>query len=1851
MSDCKSQLGKDQSGSNILAREVVTVTDILKKAYGENFTRDFGSFNETNASVDLDVLSDRILQREGTEDEVGQADIDQMRRELHDTIHQMNTAFGFPVFKIAVTRSVEEDGSPGVETERLFFVKRYLTKKESQAIVDAHHNKKDVEIDTQNIGTSKYIKLTTDRMQKDFLKNETPILEAINTAYNALHKQLNIEKNKQTVSDENQRALDKVDVVGKGFKMHKQLSQVLMNENKVGMNLKKKAEALGSYLAYVNTLANGVGSGIRQIQIDEKAVNKYLEVHDLYELLAPHLGAIDAIRKELELGTGRNSSKSPITNTLEKLEARIKSINDIKRELAKKEATEELVKLYEPGYRIWKRKADKDIAYLERKLGESKEANNEGAIKNYESALARRKKEVEDLAPTKETIVSILEGERGDVHYIKTMIQASRDNKDLIVQGFGNLVARSERDSANEFQRPATALQKILNKAIETGALGNKSNTEKDYEEFVEIVETFGTDNLAEIPDTIEGINELVLALQSGDIETVAEKVGLRRNRQLRLVGEISPEFDKQRTFNKSFLRQIKAFRQKADNDGSKTDEYRGAMNRLFIMANSANNKFEFENVRKPYTQEYYENLNKLEVVIEGEYLAGMMKEIDDGIREMQEQIMSGNETPTSRSDIRKLRQEKFELGSIAAVERKYNAEREAARKGFEEDKANGVANAEELYETHLESINRKEDKYKKIAQVFHDYSEANYKMHQWVIPESSLKRWEREKKFHEKNGTFDQWSMNNIETSATTEFYEKRKSLIEQRARVEEEMKRLNGNPNVDFTSGKDIFRVLSELTSAYKVQGIINGKFFKGETEKVAEIKKLQKQLIFNMGLVEQILDLSPEYSQRTEQIAKLVEEKNELEYQQQIITDKEDLKAIKTRQRELRKSMNKLGQDNANEMRDQRQALRDSNREMYDLLTSYEKLSEQMRDLSKRITTEYYQEALDDALEEFAEQQDIQLEEDFEANGNRYFLEGKTWKKIKLDEQEQLATYLGPRENILSIYRRSKNFQDKFKAESEWYKNNHISNFFIAKNEESGKSYISKTFEPIYIWKHSKPRNQEHIDKEAPTFAWKQRKVRDGIINPEGIKEGGFINDEFNEEGDIDIKGNYKAIKHKRWLNPKYQNIANNPDKEAFVEGYRKEYHNFQLKYPESKRLGDVLPSKRKEFTLENMGHEWQGAKDTFNRFSEQFIKTKQDLTEGEAVSVDSKGKEAQRIPVLMSGPIEPEDNSNIFSQTILEYGRHAYRYEHLTNIDSTANALIETTGNNSIKNKDKEDATDQAHRRKLAEETASKLKIKGVIDSKAVNRRHEALIQMREMHILNQKKITVEQLDKLSIGDKAINVDKAFGTLLGWRSTVVMATLPWSAHAFATQGANLANGMLQMALMTGTNNEYSLKETARAYKKATKDLKSVFNDWHNSEAYSDNLGSQMMWYFGALESTLSDVTGERVRNKNALRKFLSRDFLFWLKNSVELTLATTTYRMVGEKYMVTIDGNRQVPIIEAYENTQGYPMEIGNIKFPTATQEEYDEYVEAREILRTSENLQDLQDAEHYIKQYKSTHEFLFSAKVADLQRNVNGNYGSLNQTLAQRHIVWRSLFWMKQFLLPMLRFRYGSLHYKFEAGGLRQGYYRTMIDAVDPRHLKGQGIVKMAMHTINTFTRPMHHDFLNEREIKDIKKVHNDIIIMTAVVSIAMLAVGFDDEDETVMVYNEYTNEWEKKKATAYNKMKARDHTLVGKALNTVANMLNKISSEYQSVNVVTGINEFNRVRNNLTSEMIPMFDQVLKVASSVYGGRYEKNGPTYRKGELKFFNELQKQILGMGTSKVGDFNMIEAIKIREGMKR
>jgi hypothetical protein len=1595
--------------------------------------------------------------------------------------------------------------------------------------VEKNINGETTEREQSNYDKASYFKLKVSALKNHFDRNPNNLNDYLITAQLAIEKIINIKQLKEVLKD----AISDRAVLSELAEIKKQLNIEITNPD-----FDAKLNAFVLYLGEVNTLSTQVFE-IAQELVDQKDPHAFLKLNQLNALVRGHYPIIAELHQSLTKPGINNDLTRSLDHTLKMM--------DLLENRTIDSASVHLEHLFtdlntEPVNEM-RKKAKEEID----RLTTFKASTTSQAIKDkVDVQIQAVEKRLAENAPTKSLIRRVLNGELGDVSMWSTWFRSAITVPDVIVTSLMENYSRAltrVRDKMigvkNEFQTAKDAYLKAKD-------LSDPVNPENFYAKFTTI--------------RTESYYDYDAGLVKND----------KKSRQL--LTEIHVDFYKDRSKFEMELKSSGIAIKKAENDwkdGIGTeDAYKEAIKK-------------HDDIRLAFKAWRRENLMRKEsdafYAPDREYLEKFIYQDSDGTFKLSDTKVDGS---LYLSDVYKQYNER--ISDIDRILRRQPDNQELIKEkmeliGLKSNLRSPLKWKEGTIEYAMAEVFLKYYSKKKLMTKT-EVSEERYK--QFFRAQATKRKQLAEGKINREE--FDAWIKYNTTRKFSQEYFDASNKLTERMDVLRKKIVAETGS-NPETAKYKQKWDEMNAAVAKYRDHmGIIDGTLV--EEADVELIRNLQLEIEELSELNVTIEGLSAEQKAEKKRLTFEKQEKTNARnflWERLIPLSKEIAKnakagitnvALKQEKKTLSDDIKRID-ESIEALNEKKKAIDDSLKLSDSIkrkIAEYKELQEQKAKLSVAATTDYYKAEFDKHLDAYISERYNETPDSF----SYYDGVRRTTITFNPDDNSYYTDKGVLVEDVYLFFRES--MKESFKRESEWFKKNHIEKdlwtevkYFDSKGGIRTKYELVPTMVAIHIWQDFTPSDPDQILTNEPSYAWSQYVIKDSYVDSETNQVISLVNASYEE----DKQGNPLPKKDK-YVNEEYfRNTEDwNDADRTFVEFLRKKYHSFQETYSPNQRMGDVIPSIEQDLGIFEHNADSRNVGSTWEKFKRKWVTTEQDKDNEMG---DTSGNIAQFQRVYFSGDIPVDQvSTNIFS-SILKYGHAATQYSEIAEdvlpaFEATEKVLVNTPIKSS-----KKDALLNKIIKTLPDSVASQLGVQRLLNQPgSTNNRLRMVQELKAMLVYGESIVPTE------VG--SVRIDKVFNNLLGFKSKTVLASAPFAPVAIAREMGNMGGALVQQAIKTGAKKSrihLDTKEWLKSYNEiTTKYSKDMLSDWGKSG--NKSMFGQLTELFGVFHENMLNVTGEEIKEASAVRK-ASDNVFFFLKNSVEITLASSIFLTLAKTHYIK-------------ENVNG----------------------ELRNILDADGKPISVMNAFHLVngkleKKYENWDEndfFRFKNKFNKLNRDTNGAYQTSEKSLLQRHWIGISLFWMKKWLIPIAENMYGERRFSYEEGRDIEGYWRVGVPAII-------GAIRTLAKDPRNYN--IIHETLTIEQQESVKQIMIQLSLLAIVWSIIALGFGYDDDDKD-----------------RFKKMKERDARL-----NWILYGFLRAQTEIEGLVVPYGLDEIRRIKNGGLGQFLPLYDETLKLYDDInligegpVFKEYKNNTENYDKGDIKFFVDLQK-LIGITESK------------------
>lgn len=711
--------------------------------------------------------------------------------------------------------------------------------------------------------------------------------------------------------------------------------------------------------------------------------------------------------------------------------------------------------------------------------------------------------------------------------------------------------------------------------------------------------------------------------------------------------------------------------------------------------------------------------------------------------------------------------------------------------------------------------------------------------------------------------------------------------------------------------------------------------------------------------------------------------------------------------------------------------------------------------------------------------------------------------------------------------------------------------------AKDFKSSQWYLDNHFEA----ERYDTASGEMVRRFVPLYSWRISQPSDKRWITEHAPNISWkrrvIKDEYKNPLAIRGAGGLPPVKAGLHLNADYQGLrAKNPKLWEFRDFMIEQLKTADLKYPPGRGIGMRVPTiERNNSLYDAFQRKFQG---TGEQISRNFNLNAQDIDEGLFKFSDASGYEAKFIPIKFQGRLEADLVSRNIVETVGQYVGQAELWEARNELLNFGKALESTLDY-------------QAHT--PSSDTIDKsAKILGVFRRNKKRGESERLDTIRNM--INMFVYGENMAEQTRLGKK---LHKRLSSLLGMRAALLFSEVTniiGPGTMFSTGWAQLVNwigGTSQQVIRTSMNSGptgFRLSSYLWAKKQYLANSTSFINDI--GKVSNRSFWTEFADYFDVQEGAYIDEFGKQLYSRGIMRQFNFNNLAFF-KNAVEHELMMTSVMAFADSYHIdTPDG--KVALKDAFT------VEGGRL------QPKYD--------IPDSE----LSDIRGYI---------------ANLLREINGNYGKLDKVHAEQWGILQSMFFMRKWLIPMVVARYGGNKFSVEQDRVVQGYIWESMQ-IGWKAIRGfndtgfQGLGALLLPDLGTN--------LTDREKDSLRKTRTEVALVILMWLMYRVVLGYDDEDP------ERFKELEKESAW----------------IQGLTYSFRKANSEQSTFLPLLGIDEGKKIGQNLLGNTAPFIGDLWKIVSEdinwsvnpaeIEWERYKRDSGIHEKGDIKAAAHFWKMI-------------------------
>jgi hypothetical protein len=238
------------------------------------------------------------------------------------------------------------------------------------------------------------------------------------------------------------------------------------------------------------------------------------------------------------------------------------------------------------------------------------------------------------------------------------------------------------------------------------------------------------------------------------------------------------------------------------------------------------------------------------------------------------------------------------------------------------------------------------------------------------------------------------------------------------------------------------------------------------------------------------------------------------------------------------------------------------------------------------------------------------------------------------------------------------------------SQWYKDNHI----IKNRWDDDSQTMVQVFEPIFVWRVTRPNNPDYVEKNQPGFTWYR-----SVVNPK------FKNENY-KQGQVQ----FKEVTSGPYYNKNYDSLTDN--QKSIVNDLRAIHLENQKGLYAKDRLGDVIPGQLKtgndrfvdtiKFRANsfsslwtNVKTRWQGRNQQNANIEEGYGEQESDFLQKEH-GTDNLSK-SRKIFMRFAKPLDVSKQSYDILGAIANYGGSSHQFRALRKMQAVVLSASEKT----------------------------------------------------------------------------------------------------------------------------------------------------------------------------------------------------------------------------------------------------------------------------------------------------------------------------------------------------------------------------------------------------------------------------------------------------------------------------------------------------------------------------------------------------------------------------------------------
>ena len=693
---------------------------------------------------------------------------------------------------------------------------------------------------------------------------------------------------------------------------------------------------------------------------------------------------------------------------------------------------------------------------------------------------------------------------------------------------------------------------------------------------------------------------------------------------------------------------------------------------------------------------------------------------------------------------------------------------------------------------------------------------------------------------------------------------------------------------------------------------------------------------------------------------------------------------------------------------------------------------------------------------------------------------------WNSYIKRENGEEAPSVIEHDDIYDLYRKIDTLLEKNEDFKKWFLDNHIKTLVF----DSGSGELVEEYRPTDAWTYVKPKDEKYIkttqlyDEEGnvigepiqgvPSFKYHKREVKNEYKTGYDSKD-----DTVDESKFKDLQGNLlpRSLNQMEKMLKKYPERYARQEK-AYDHYINRDYHNLdsgkkelldfltqfhlnnQLSLEEHKRLGLELPRYRvdryerlKALTKDSVKEKVNSIKEGI---SSAFLAKEDDYQEGDAnykedkevVDYNPYNDYDRAIPITGRSFLEEHEVSKDIVQSLLLFYQSSTKNKKLQEIQPIANAMRDVI--NFQNPADLKKVTKANYRR-------------GVLD------------EFFPGDTNNRAKVVNAIVESIFEGKDLASKKSSPALVKGLNQLLGMSSFSFFAFDITSAMKNFLGAQFQIALEGAGSKYFNYKEFHKARPWAWNAARQLSMQIYSKEAKTLDL--QLIDMFDAVQGYSPEKFAERLSRsvaRDATRNLnFTTSFRKWLE--IEATLQLFGAIMKSTKVEQVIDGKKKIiSYIDAWEidpNTK-------KIKLKEGIDKEWD---------------------------INGSKFFAIQRKNHEVSNFLQGAYAKMDQPMAERYVLFRTVSSMRKFFTKMFMHRFAykgkflnpEARYNLPTQTMHMGYYMQFLKTM-------RNTLKFKLK--NLF-------YLNKEEVRAMKLVFLDFFKMYLTSALITLLWGYDDDDK------------------------------------------------------------------------------------------------------------------------------------------